>query len=43
MMLKIKLYYTLINDHLKYFQIDKLFHIVIIFHNITNFTVFFIT
>ncbi len=42
MMLKIQICIQIINDILKYIQIKHVFHIVIIFHNITDFTVFFI-
>ncbi len=40
-MLKIQLFITGINDILQYIHIEKLFEIVI-FHNITDFTVFLI-
>ncbi len=42
MMLKIQLFITGINDILQYIHIEKLLEIVIIFHNITDFTVFLI-
>ncbi len=42
-MLKIQLCITEINYTLKYIQIEKLFYILIIFHNITAFFVFLIT